>query len=68
MKQNKKKQLLHEKQLTRCCNTHGAGHITLCGIFDLAVETAFTDPDLRDSGREMIRRGTSSKLLLQRVQ
>ena len=32
MKQNKK-QLLHERQLTRCWNTHGAGHITLCGIF-----------------------------------
>ena len=32
MKQNKK-QLLHEKQLTRCWNTHGAGHITLCGIY-----------------------------------
>ena len=32
MKQNKE-QLLHERQLTRCWNTHGTVHITLCGIF-----------------------------------
>ena len=36
MKQNKK-QLLHERQLTRCWNTHGAGHITLCGIFEESI-------------------------------
>ena len=40
MKQNKK-QLLHERQLTRCWNTHGAGHNTLCGIFGQIILSVY---------------------------
>ena len=36
-----KNQLLHKRQLTRCWNTHGAGHITLCGIFLLLHQLHF---------------------------
>ena len=32
-----KKQLLCERQLARCWNTHGAGHITLCGVFFISI-------------------------------